>query len=94
DIRQARQLLAGQWGNFWQQYRQKQPDCQLGWNDFLQKKALSGFSVSAMAFQDADSLDLHRLSRCRVYIAKKDGLLIPFCAHNLTSYSGESLYKR
>jgi uncharacterized radical SAM superfamily Fe-S cluster-containing enzyme len=51
-------------------------------------------AVSGMAFQDAWTLDLERLSRCYIHVTAPDGALIPFCAYNLTSQGGQSLYRK
>lgn len=51
------------------------------------------FSVSAMAFMDCWSLDLERLQNCYVHVMSRDGRRIPFCAYNLTSESGQPLYR-
>jgi uncharacterized radical SAM superfamily Fe-S cluster-containing enzyme len=51
-------------------------------------------AISGMAFQDAWTLDLERLSRCYIHIVNPDGALIPFCAYNLTSQGGRSLYRK
>lgn len=52
------------------------------------------FSVSAMAFQDAENLDLERLRFCCIHVAALDGRLVPFCAWNLTARGGKPLYRR
>lgn len=54
------------------------------------------FAVSAMVFMDAWNLDLERLRQCYIHEVSRqeDGLnLIPFCAYNLTSIVGESIYR-
>jgi uncharacterized radical SAM superfamily Fe-S cluster-containing enzyme len=60
---------------------------------FLQEVATQSFTISAMAFQDADNLDLERLRGCCISVISADGKLIPFCAYNLTSKEGKSLYR-
>lgn len=60
---------------------------------FIARAATHTLAVSAMAFQDAWTLDLERLKGCCIHIVSPDGRLIPFCAYNLTSRSGESLYR-
>lgn len=60
---------------------------------FLQEIATRSFTISAMAFQDADNLDLERLRGCCISVISHDGRLIPFCAYNLTSRDGYSLYR-
>lgn len=49
-------------------------------------------SISCMAFQDAENLDLERLKDCYVHVLSK-GKVIPFCAYNLTNRAGDSLYR-
>jgi hypothetical protein len=44
-----------------------------------------------MAFQDAWTLDLDRLSHCYLHVMRGDGALLPFCAFNLTDTSGRGL---
>ena len=50
------------------------------------------FTLSAMAFQDAMSVDIERLRGCCIHVVRKDGRLIPFCLHNLTAEDGTRLY--
>jgi 7,8-dihydro-6-hydroxymethylpterin dimethyltransferase len=61
---------------------------------FLREIATRSFTLSAMAFQDADNLDLERLKGCCISVVSADGKLIPFCAYNLTGREGRSLYRR
>ena len=61
---------------------------------FLQEGTFRSFTISAMAFQDADNLDLERLMGCCISVISPDGMLVPFCAYNLTSREGRSLYRR
>jgi uncharacterized radical SAM superfamily Fe-S cluster-containing enzyme len=61
---------------------------------FLQEAASRSFTISAMAFQDADNLDLERLRGCCISVVSGDGRLVPFCAYNLTGRDGRSLYRR
>lgn len=49
-------------------------------------------AVSAMVFMDAWNLDLERLKQCYIHVADGGGL-IPFCAYNLSSVDGETLYR-
>jgi len=51
------------------------------------------FCLSAMAFQDAWNLDLERLRECFIHVVSPDRRIVPFCAYNLTSLSGDSLYR-
>ena len=50
------------------------------------------FTLSAMAFQDALSLDLDRVRGCCIHVVRPDGRMIPFCLHNLTASNGTRLY--
>jgi len=50
--------------------------------------------ISGMAFQDAWTLDLERLRQCYIHVAGSEGRLVPLCAYNLSSVSGETLYRR
>lgn len=63
---------------------------------FLAKAKKHIFSITCMAFQDVHTLDLQRLQQCCIHIyAQKKGkhTLVPFCAYNLTSLSGETLHR-
>ena len=64
-----------------------------GFSRFLaQAGAEQRFTLSAMAFQDALSLDLDRVRGCCIHVVRPDGRLIPFCLHNLTAADGTRLY--
>ena len=52
---------------------------------FLGRVKTHGFTITAMAFQDAGNLDLERLRRCSLHVFN-DGRFVPFCAHYLTSW--------
>ena len=60
---------------------------------FLARARTHTFTISAMAFQDAWSLNLERLQGCCIHVAQPDGRLVPFCAFNLTSRDGRSLHR-
>ncbi len=60
---------------------------------FLQDVSLRSFTISAMAFQDVENLDLERLKGCCISVVAPDGRLIPFCIYNLTSRDGMTLYR-
>ena len=51
------------------------------------------FTLSAMAFQDAMTLDLERVRGCCIHIATSSGRLVPFCAYNATAIDGSPLYR-
>lgn len=60
---------------------------------FLEKKSSHTLAISGMAFQDAWTADLERLERCYINIVSPAGDLMPFCAYNLTSVSGDPLHR-
>ncbi len=60
---------------------------------FIARAAAHTLAVSAMAFQDCWTLDLERLKGCCIHEVSPDGRLIPFCAYNLTSMDGKTLYR-
>ena len=55
-------------------------------DSFLGRVKTHGFTVTAMAFQDAGTLDVERLRRCSLHVFD-DGRLVPFCAHYLTGWT-------
>ena len=52
---------------------------------FLRRVETHGFTVTAMAFQDAGNLDLERLRRCSLHVFDQ-GRRVPFCAHYLSAW--------
>lgn len=62
-------------------------------DDFLRNIHENTLAISGMVFQDGYTLDLERLRRC--YILESDNRygMVPFCAYNLTSEDGRSLYR-
>lgn len=62
--------------------------------DFLDRARTHVFTVSAMAFQDAWTLDLERLRECCIHVLDPIRGLVPFCAFNLTAADGRALYRR
>jgi hypothetical protein len=62
-------------------------------DDFLSRAAVHSFTVSAMAFQDAWTLDLERLRDCCIHVFNPQHGLVPFCAFNLTAVDGRALYR-
>jgi uncharacterized radical SAM superfamily Fe-S cluster-containing enzyme len=52
-------------------------------DDFLDRIKSNGFGITAMAFQDAYTLDIERLRRCSLHVYR-DGRTIPFCSNYLT----------
>jgi len=62
-------------------------------SDFLERVNTYTLSISGMAFQDAWNLDLERLRDCHISIVSPDRRIVPFCAYNLTSRTGQALYR-
>lgn len=62
-------------------------------DEFLENLHKNTLAVSGMLFQDSYTLELERLRRC--YILETDGRygMVPFCAYNLTSREGRTLYR-
>jgi uncharacterized radical SAM superfamily Fe-S cluster-containing enzyme len=63
---------------------------------FLSRLRTHRFTISAMAFQDAWTLDLERLRSCCLHVvAPGPGpRLVPFCSYNLTDSAGNPLHRR
>jgi uncharacterized radical SAM superfamily Fe-S cluster-containing enzyme len=62
--------------------------------DFLDRARTHTLTVSAMAFQDAWTLDLERLRDCCIHVWDARYGLVPFCAYNVTSADGRGLYRK
>ena len=72
----------------------KAPDTSAAFAAFLGNSGADRrFTLSAMAFQDAATLDLARLRSCCIHVVTRQGRLVPFCAYNLTSQGGVALYR-
>jgi len=52
---------------------------------FLKRVKTNGFTITAMAFQDAGNIDLARLQQCSLHVYDK-GRIVPFCSYNLTAW--------
>ena len=63
-------------------------------DEFIQTTSLQRFAISAMAFQDAWTVDIERLSGCCIHVIAKDGKLVPFCAYNITNTQNKALYRK
>ncbi len=63
------------------------------WDTFLSRVRTHTLCISGMAFQDVWNLDLDRLRDCCIHTVSPDGRIVPFCAYNLTSCSGRTLYR-
>lgn len=57
----------------------------LSMEGFLARAKSHGFTITAMAFQDAGNLDVERLRQCSLHVYK-DGKHVPFCAYYLTPF--------
>ena len=92
--RKAKQFVAMHWKGGNGADNNTLPDCGAdGFSRFLaQAGAEQRFTLSAMAFQDALSLDLDRVRGCCIHVVRPDGRMIPFCLHNLTASNGTRLY--
>jgi len=89
DVTRAQRYVAGQWARA----TEAVPVAGLeAFDAFLERRSWH-LSLSGMAFQDAWTLDLDRLRQCHIHVAQPDGRVIPFCAYNLTSRDGRSLYR-
>jgi tetraether lipid synthase len=63
-------------------------------DDFLNRARCHTFTVSAMAFQDAWTMDLERLRDCCIHVLDPRRGLVPFCAYNVTALDGRALYRQ
>ena len=54
---------------------------------FLERVRSHGFTITAMAFQDAGNLDLERLRYCSLHVYH-NGVFTPFCAYYLRKGQG------
>lgn len=60
---------------------------------FLERMENYTLAVSGMLFQDAWNFDLERVRSCYLCEFSPQKKIVPFCAYNLTSISGETLYR-
>lgn len=93
----ARDAVAQKWSltDFASKKEEKEDCCSdlSSLDAFLEERQKRSLAISAMAFQDAWNLDLERLQRCYIHTFGPDGRLIPFCAYNLSSSRGVTLYR-
>ena len=90
----ARRVVAGQWAAEVKPANvPNAPGIRIDSFDAFLASRRHSFSISGMAFQDAWNLDLERLRECFIHVVSPDRRIVPFCAYNLTSVSGESLYR-
>lgn len=86
---EARDFVAGRWGA-----EAKPAADEDGFDRFMREAVENTFTVSGMAFMDADSLELDRLRRCYISEAEAERGMVPFCAYNLTARDGRALYRK
>jgi uncharacterized radical SAM superfamily Fe-S cluster-containing enzyme len=96
DGPRSRRIVARQWAASGKQPSTAEAPAGVGIASFEAFLASRGhtFTISGMAFQDAWNLDLERLRECFIHVVSPDRRVIPFCAWNLTSASGEPLYRQ
>ncbi|MEM2511386.1 MAG: radical SAM protein [Candidatus Methanomethylicia archaeon] len=63
------------------------------WEEFIELAKTRYLTVSAMAFQDAWTVETDRLEECCIHVVTPTGKLIPFCAFNVSSINGQTLYR-
>ena len=90
DVARERRYVAGQWARA---DRAAAPTAGLDAFDAFLAGQERTLGLSGMAFQDAWTLDLDRLRQCHIHVVAPDRRVIPFCAYNLTSRDGRSLYR-
>ena len=86
---EARDFVADRWG-LGSAVREDED----GFDRFMREAVENTFTVSGMAFMDADSLELDRLRRCYISEADMERGMVPFCAYNLTARDGRALYRK
>ena len=86
---EARDFVADRWG-LGSAVREDED----GFDRFMREAVENTFTVSGMAFMDADSLELDRLRRCYISEAEAERGMVPFCAYNLTARDGRALYRK
>lgn len=97
----AREFVARQWsGTKHEENCNTEKDLHHSLDAYLYKTQNQSLAVSAMVFMDAWNLDLDRLKECYIHVAVSEHTsagnplrLIPFCAYNVSSAEGETLYR-
>lgn len=91
----ARKFVAENWGNKGNSVCPETSGIPMGnWDILWERTVTHKLCISGMAFQDIWNIDLDRLRDCCIHVISPDGRLIPFCAYNVTSVGGRSLYRR
>lgn len=96
SIDQARKYIARRWGlpdkpRCCSQNNQEESKYE-SWDRLLERLQNYRLSITCVAFQDAENLDLERLKDCSLHFMA-DGKIIPFCAYNLSNRDGRFLYR-
>jgi uncharacterized radical SAM superfamily Fe-S cluster-containing enzyme len=94
DAQRARRVVALQWAGESKRTTAGADATDVASFDAFLAQRGHGFSISGMAFQDAWTLDLERLRECFIHVVSPDRRVVPFCAYNLTSVSGDALYRK
>lgn len=77
----------------WKGEGKEKKNLQEAFSQFVAKAGLQKrFTLSAMAFQDALSLDVDRVRGCCIHVMRSNGTMLPFCLHNMTALDGTPLY--
>jgi hypothetical protein len=93
DASRARRFVAAHWVKPKERVSSEYAGIDVSSFDTFLAQRQHSFCISGMAFQDAWTLDLERLRECFIHVVSPDRRIVPFCAFNLTSMSGESLYR-
>ncbi len=86
---QKREFVGRRWG---QRPPENPKTCCCGTSDmhdmeyFLTRVKAYGFTITAMAFQDAGNLDIERLRRCSLHVFDH-GKFVPFCSYYLSGWA-------
>ena len=91
-VQWARAANAVRWGNGFADLDEAAEPGSL--DAFIAESRRRAFSITGMAFMDADTLDLEQLARCHIFIMGNDGVLVPFCAYNLTGRDGTGPHRQ
>lgn len=82
-----RQFVGRRWQRPPQGFGAGSDCCDLSTLDgFIRRSRTHAFTISAMAFQDAFTLDIERLSQCSLHVYT-NGRVVPFCVRHLMSGS-------
>jgi 7,8-dihydro-6-hydroxymethylpterin dimethyltransferase len=80
-----REFIARRWKRQPGEDNKVEPDTDISdMENFLRHVKTHGFTVTAMAFQDAWNIDISRLRKCSFHVYD-DGQFVPFCSYYLTA---------